>query len=88
MLAGSEKIFTVRAEIPEGETTLPTGSKTLELKVNVKQKDIQDGGDITLGEMEAPVLKEGIHLMKMGIPLKLISIVNGMTIKINNGPMP
>lgn len=60
LLAGSEKVLTVRAEIPEGETTLPTGSKTLELKVNVKQKDIQDGGDITLGEMEEPVLKEGM----------------------------
>ena len=47
LLAGSEKTFIVRAEIPTSETVLPTGSKVLELKVNVRQKDIDSSGLVT-----------------------------------------
>ena len=47
LLAGSEKTFIVRAEIPGGETTLPSGTKTLDLKVNVRQKDIDSSGLVT-----------------------------------------
>lgn len=35
LLAGTEKQFLVRAEIPVEETILPTGNKTLELTINV-----------------------------------------------------
>ena len=47
LLAGDEKIFVVRAEIPSSETTLPSGTKTLDLKVNVRQKDIDSSGLVT-----------------------------------------
>ncbi len=47
LLAGSEKTFIVRAEIPSNETTLPRGTKTVNLKVNVRQKDIDSSGLVT-----------------------------------------
>ena len=51
LLASSEKTFVVRAEIPTGETTLPTTSKTLELTVEVRQKEVDSSGLVTtIGE--------------------------------------
>ena len=47
LLAGAEKTFVIRAEIPVGETNLPTGTKSLDLKVNVRQKDIDSSGIVT-----------------------------------------
>ena len=47
LFAGDEKTFVVRAEIPSSETTLPSGTKTLNLKVNVRQKDIDSSGLVT-----------------------------------------
>ncbi len=51
LLASSEKTFVVRAEIPGGVTTLPETSKTLELTVEVRQKEVDNSGLVTtLGE--------------------------------------
>ncbi len=51
LLAGSETTFVVRAEIPRSETTLPETSKTLELTVEVRQKEVDNSGLVTtIGE--------------------------------------
>jgi hypothetical protein len=47
LFAGSETTFVVRAEIPGGEVTLPSGSKTLDLKVEVRQKEVDSSGLVT-----------------------------------------
>ncbi len=44
LIAGSEKTFVVRAEILSSATVLPRGTKTLDLKVNVRQNDIDSSG--------------------------------------------
>lgn len=47
LLAGSEKTFVVRAEIPNYEVTLPSGTKSLDLKINVRQKTVDSSGLVT-----------------------------------------
>lgn len=45
--AGSETTFVVRAEIPVGETRLPSISKSLILAVEVRQKEVDSSGLVT-----------------------------------------
>ena len=47
LLAGSGKTFVVRAEIPSSVGKLPETSKTLELTVEVRQKEVDSSGLVT-----------------------------------------
>ncbi|MCI8445401.1 MAG: hypothetical protein HFG15_03070 [Bacilli bacterium] len=76
LLAGTEKQFLVRAEIPVEETILPTGNKTLELTINVRQKGgNSDPEKPSIFDIEEPVIQDGM------IPVTFDT--NGNTVKAN-----